>query len=215
MAILLPTLPYADDALAPAISADTLRTHHGKHHKAYVDKVNDAVKDGPLASASLEDIVKAASEQGNKPLYNNAAQAWTHGFYWNSLSPAKQAPSRALADAIGQAFGSIEALSDELAKQGTAHFASGWVWLIARGSALTVEQTHDAETFAPNASNGGEARPVLVIDLWEHAYYLDHKNVRPDYLKQVIANHLAWDFASRNFETSDIWTYPVQEFAPA
>ena len=210
MAITLPALPYAEDALAPAISADTLRTHHGKHHKAYVDKVNEAVKDGPLDHASLEDIIKAAKDKADKPLFNNAAQAWNHGFYWKSLSPAKQAPSGALADAITQAFGSHDKLGEELAKQGTAHFASGWVWLIARGSKLSVEQTHDAETFAT-----GEARPLLVIDLWEHAYYLDHKNVRPDYLKQVIADHLAWDFASRNFDGAANWTYPAEQFATA
>ncbi|WP_295631420.1 superoxide dismutase [Novosphingobium sp.] len=210
MAITLPALPYPEDALAPAISATTLQTHHGKHHKAYVDKTNDAVKDGPLASASLEDIIRAARDKGDKPLFNNAAQAWNHGFYWQSLSPAKQAPSAALADAIGQAFGSIEGLGKELAKQGTAHFASGWVWLVARGNALAVEQTHDAETFADT-----EARPLLVIDLWEHAYYLDHKNVRPDYLKQVIADHLAWDFASRNFEASGTWTYPAMQLTSA
>ncbi len=210
MAITLPALPYAEDALAPAISADTLRTHHGKHHKAYVDKVNDAVKDGPQASASLESIVTVANEKGDKPLFNNAAQAWNHGFYWESLSPAKQAPSGALADAIAQAFGSTDKLGEELVKQGTAHFASGWVWLVARGKMLAVEQTHDAETFAV-----GETRPLLVIDLWEHAYYLDHKNVRPDYLKQVIADHLAWDFASRNFDAASTWTYPVQQLATA
>jgi Fe-Mn family superoxide dismutase len=210
MAITLPALPYAEDALAPAISATTLQTHYGKHHKAYVDKTNDAVKDGALANASLEDIIKSARAESQKPLFNNAAQAWNHGFYWQSLSPAKQAPSGALADAITQAFGSVEGLNEELAKQGTAHFASGWVWLVARGNVLAVEQTHDAETFADS-----EARPLLVIDLWEHAYYLDHKNLRPDYLKQVIADHLAWDFASRNFEASGTWTYPAQELASA
>jgi Fe-Mn family superoxide dismutase len=210
MAITLPALPYIEDALAPAISAETLRTHHGKHHKTYVDKVNDAVKDSTLASASLEEIIKAAKDQSDTPLFNNAAQAWNHGFYWESLSPTKQTPSGRLDDAISQAFGSVEALGEELAKQGTAHFASGWVWLVARGTTLAVEQTHDAETFA-----GGEARPLLVIDLWEHAYYLDHKNVRPDYLKQVIADHLAWDFASHNLEATATWTYPVQELATA
>ena len=210
MAITLPALPYADDALAPGISADTLRTHHGKHHKAYVDKVNDAVKDGPLARASLEEIIKAAKEADDKPLFNNAAQAWNHGFYWQSLSPAKQTPTGALADAITQAFGSIDKLGEELTKQGTAHFASGWVWLVARGTTLAVEQTHDAETFA-----NSDARPLLVIDLWEHAYYLDHKNVRPDYLSQVITDHLAWDFASRNFDAVPTWAYPVQELATA
>ena len=210
MAITLPALPYDEDALAPAISADTLRTHHGKHHKAYVDKVNDAVKQGPLAAASLEEIIKAAKDKSEKPLFNNAAQAWNHGFYWESLSPVTQTPSGALADAITQAFGSIDKLGEELAGQGTAHFASGWVWLVARGSMVAVEQTHDADTYAL-----GEARPLLVIDLWEHAYYLDHKNVRPDYLSQVIADHLAWGFASRNFDAAANWNYPAEKFATA
>ena len=129
--------------------------------------------------------------------------------FWSAVLSVS-APSGALADAITQAFGSVDALGEELVKQGTAHFASGWVWLVARGNTLAVEQTHDAATFAT-----GETRPLLVIDLWEHAYYLDHKNVRPDYLKHVIADHLAWDFASRNFDASTSWTYPVQEMAAA
>lgn len=211
MAIPLPPLPYSEDALAPAISAETLRTHHGKHHKAYVDKTNDAVKGGPLADASLEDIIRTAAEKGEKPLFNNAAQAWNHGFYWESLSPSAQQPSGALAEAIDSAFGSLDALKEELAKQGAAHFASGWVWLVARGGSLAVEQTHDAATFAVST----DARPLLVIDLWEHAYYLDHKNLRPDYLKQVIEGHLAWDFAGRNFESQAIWTYPAQAMQAA
>ena len=210
MAITLPALPYADDAIAPAISAITLQTHHGKHHKTYVDKVNAAIAGGPHADAALEYIIKAAKESADKPLFNNAAQAWNHGFYWESLSPARQAPSGVLADAIADTFGSFEKLGEELARQGVAHFASGWVWLIARGSTLAVEQTHDADTFAT-----GEARPLLVIDLWEHAYYLDHKNLRPDYLKQVIADHLAWDFASRNFDAAANWNYPAEQFATA
>lgn len=204
MAIELAPLPYSADALAPAISADTLRTHHGKHHKTYVDKTNAAIADGKLADAPLEKIIAAAQDEGDKALFDNAAQAWNHGFYWHSLSPAAQTPSGDLAAALGSAFGSFDALKAELAKQGTEHFASGWVWLADRAGELVVEQSHDAETLAV-----GGANPLLVIDLWEHAYYLDHKNLRPDYLKQVIDGHLAWDFAAENLARGTAWKYPA------
>lgn len=204
MAIILPPLPYADDALAPVISATTLQTHHGKHHKAYVDKTNAAVEGTDHAKSSLEQIIAAAEAKGDKGLFNNAAQSWNHAFYWNSLTPDALKPTGDLAKAIDAAFGSLGALNDELLAQGTAHFASGWVWLLARGEKLSVEQTHDAATFAT-----GDAKPLLVIDLWEHAYYLDHKNVRPDYLKGVIEKHLNWEFAAENFGRDGNWAYPA------
>ena len=204
MAIILPPLPYADDALAPVLSATTLQTHHGKHHKAYVDKTNAAIEDSDHANASLEQIIAAAQAKGDKGLFNNAAQSWNHAFYWNSLSPERTEPTGNLASAIEASFGSFSALNDELLAQGTAHFASGWVWLLARGDSLSVEQTHDAATFAT-----GDAKPVLVIDLWEHAYYLDHKNLRPDYLKAVIEKHLNWTFGAENFSRDSTWAYPA------
>lgn len=203
MAIFLSPLPYADDALAPVISATTLQTHHGKHHRAYVDKTNAATAGTDLADASLEDIVAAAVTTGNKGLFNNSAQTWNHGFYWQSLSPVAQTPSGDLATAIDAAFGSLDALKTELVAQGTAHFASGWVWLVVNDGKLSVEQTHDAASYADLSGV-----PVLVIDLWEHAYYLDHKNVRPDYLKHVTEGHLNWDFAGENFARGTLWTYP-------
>ena len=204
MAITLLPLPYADTALDPAISALTLQTHHGKHHKAYVDKTNAAIEGTDLADASLEAIVAAAEEKGDKGLFNNSAQTWNHGFYWHSLSPEAQAPAGALAAAIDAAFGSLDALKAELAAQGTAHFASGWVWLVAKDGMLAVEQTHDAATFSTLSGN-----PLLVIDLWEHAYYVDHKNLRPDYLKQVIDGHLNWAFAAENLARGSVWAYPA------
>ena len=203
MPIALPPLPYADDALAPAISATTLQTHHGKHHKAYVDKTNAAIDGTELADAPLEQIIDAATSKGDKGLFNNAAQSWNHAFYWNSLTPKSAQPTGDLLSALEASFGSFDAVGAELEAQGTAHFASGWVWLVARGEAITVEQTHDAATFAT-----GDAKPILVIDLWEHAYYLDHKNLRPEYLKAVIARHLNWDFAAENFDRDGHWTYP-------
>jgi Fe-Mn family superoxide dismutase len=204
MAISLITLPYAEDALAPAISATTVQTHHGKHHRTYVDRTNTAIEGGDLADKPLEDIVAAAEAKGDKGLFNNSAQTWNHGFYWFSLAPTSAAPTGDLAAAIESSFGSFDALKQELAAQGTAHFASGWVWLVEKNGKLSVEQTHDAATYTTLSGN-----PLLVIDLWEHAYYLDHKNVRPSYLKDVIDNHLNWEFAAENFGRGALWTYPA------
>ncbi|RQW43298.1 superoxide dismutase [Novosphingobium sp. LASN5T] len=204
MAISLITLPYAEDALAPAISATTVQTHHGKHHRTYVDRTNTAIEGGDLADKPLEDIIAAAEAKGDKGLFNNSAQTWNHGFYWFSLAPTSAAPTGDLAAAIESSFGSFDALKQELAAQGTAHFASGWVWLVEKNGKLSVEQTHDAATYTTLSGN-----PLLVIDLWEHAYYLDHKNVRPNYLKDVIDNHLNWEFAAENFGRGALWTYPA------
>ena len=204
MAITLPPLPYDDTALEPTISATTLQTHHGKHHKAYVDKTNAAIEGTDLADASLEEIIAAAEAKGDKGLFNNSAQSWNHAFYWNSMTADKTAPNSEIAAAIDAAYGSLDRLEAELAAQGAAHFASGWVWLVAKDGKLAVEQTHDAATFA-----NSDSKPLLVIDLWEHAYYLDHKNLRPDYLKAVTAKHLNWDFAAENFAREGNWTYPA------
>jgi Fe-Mn family superoxide dismutase len=203
MAIILSPLPYADDALSPVISATTLQTHHGKHHRTYVDRTNTAIEGSDLADKSLEDIVAAATTTGNKGLFNNSAQTWNHGFYWQSLSPAAQTPEGDLAAAIDASFGSFDALKAELVAQGTAHFASGWVWLVANDGKLSVAQTHDAASYADLSGI-----PLLVIDLWEHAYYLDYKNVRPDYLKKVVEGHLNWAFAADNLASGALWTYP-------
>lgn len=203
MSISLMPLPYATDALAPAISADTLETHHGQHHKAYVDKTNAAIAGGPLADAPLERIV-AEARGGNPGLFNNAAQSWNHGFYWASLAPKASRPSGDLAVAIERSFGSTDQLLEELAARGASHFASGWVWLASDNGALTVEETHDADTLADRGPI-----PLLVIDLWEHAYYLDRKNVRPDYLTAVLGELINWDFAAENLGREGRWTYPA------
>ena len=207
MPISLMPLPYAADALAPAISAETLEVHHGKHHKAYVDKTNAAIADGPHAAAALEAII-AAARGTDRSLFNNAAQAWNHGFYWASLSPTGGKPGGELAQAIDRAFGSTDALLEQLATRGADHFASGWVWLASTNGALSVEETHDADTLADRSGGAGSANPLLVIDLWEHAYYLDHKNLRPDYLKAVLDRLLNWDFAAENLARGSGWTYP-------
>ena len=203
MPLKLIPLPYADDALAPAISAVTLQTHHGKHHQTYIDKTNAAAEAMGMADATLEEIIAAAKTKGDKPAFNNSAQAWNHGFYWHSLAPNGGKPSGALADAIDRDFGSLAKLGEDLQARGEKHFASGWVWLAETAGKLSVEETHDGETLALGAK-----KPLLTIDLWEHAYYLDHKNLRPKYLASVIADHLNWEFAQANLAASKTWNYP-------
>jgi Fe-Mn family superoxide dismutase len=202
MAFEVTPLPYADTALEPAISAETLSYHHGKHHKAYIDKTNAAVSGTDLADADLETVI-AAARAGNKGLFNNAAQSWNHGFYWNSLSESSGVPSGELDGLITSAFGSINELKKQLKERGAGHFSNGWVWLLERGGQLEIGETHDGDTFADQGAN-----PLLVIDLWEHAYYLDHQNLRPAYLDAVIDTKLNWGFAAENLARGSTWKYP-------
>lgn len=203
MAFELLPLPYDSDALAPAISAETLGFHHGKHHKTYIDKTNAAIEGTDLADASLEQVI-AKARGSNQGLFNNAAQSWNHGFYWHSLSPDAKKPSGDLAAKIDEAFGSLDAFNTKLAERGAGHFASGWVWLAEKGGKLSIEETHDGDTLADSGFN-----PLLTVDVWEHAYYLDHQNQRPNYLKQVIEDHLNWDFAAENLARGSAWQYPA------
>ncbi|MDE1467164.1 superoxide dismutase [Aurantiacibacter sp. D1-12] len=203
MAFTLMPLPYDSEAIAPAISAETFSFHHGKHHNAYVTKTNDAIADTDQADASLAEII-AASRGSNAGLFNNSAQVWNHGFFWHSLTPSTSGPSGDLADMIDASFGSLDELKGQLKAKGTGHFASGWVWLAEKGGKLEVVDTHDADTLADSDYN-----PLLVIDLWEHAYYLDHQNARPSYLDAVVDNHLNWDFAADNLARGSAWTYPA------
>lgn len=201
MAFELIDLPFASDALEPAISAKTFSFHHGKHHKAYVDKTNAAIEGTDMANDDLETVI--AKSRGNAGLFNNAAQVWNHGFFWYSLSPEAGAPEGDLAAKIDADFGSLDALKEKLATVGAGHFASGWVWLVEENGKLVVKDSHDAETFADQGGN-----PLLVIDLWEHAYYLDHQNARPAYLDKVIAQ-LNWGFAAENLARGSAWKYPA------
>ena len=211
MAFELMDLPYADDALAPAISAETLRYHHGKHHKAYVDKTNAAIAGTPLENADLETVIGEARHD-NKPLFNNAAQVWNHSFYWHSLAPAADGPAGELLRWIETSFGSVEELRKALIERGTGHFASGWLWLVAQRGRLSIIETHDADTLA-DLDADRETLPLLVIDLWEHAYYLDHQNQRPAYHEQVIDRHLNWDFAAESFARGTTWKCPMPSYA--
>jgi len=198
MAFSLPALPYADTALAPAVSAETLSFHHGKHHQAYIDKTNDAV-DG---DQSLEEVI-AGARGSNQGLFNNSAQSWNHAFYWHSMAPESTAPSGDLSAKIDAAFGSMDELKSQLASRGLGHFASGWVWLAEKDGNLSIEETHDGDTLADSGFN-----PLLTIDVWEHAYYLDHQNKRPAYLDAVINGKLNWAFASENLARGTTWKFP-------
>ena len=202
MAFELIDLPYEDTALEPAVSAKTLSFHHGKHHKAYIDKTNAAIEGGDLADMSLEDVI-AAARGSNAGLFNNSAQSWNHGFYWHSMAADETGASDELKSMIDDAFGSTDGLKEKLAERGAGHFASGWVWLAVKGGKLSIEETHDGDTLADQ----GEFNPLLVIDLWEHAYYLDHQNARPAYL-DAVTGKLNWKFASENLARGTTWKYP-------
>lgn len=201
MPIELPNLPYPHDALAPFISSATLNTHHGKHHRAYVDKTNTLVKNTPLAGAPLEAIVQAAAqraagEPAMRPLFNNAAQAWNHAFYWRSLRPkGGRGPQGALAARMGRVFGDAGGFAAAFKSAATGHFGSGWAWLVADGAGLKIVTTSNADT--PIAR--GET-PLLVIDVWEHAYYLDHQERRAAYVDGVVDHLLNWEFAADNLD---------------
>ncbi|MCX9146041.1 superoxide dismutase [Erythrobacter sp. WG] len=201
MAFALSPLPYDSSALEPAISAETLSFHHGKHHQTYVDKTNAAIEGTDHADKSLEEII-AAARGSNQGLFNNAAQTWNHAFYWNSLAPSTTEPSAELAAKIDEAFGSVDNLKQQLKDRGAGHFASGWVWLAEKDGKLSVEESHDADTLVDKGMN-----PLLVLDVWEHAYYLDHQNKRPAYLDAVVETKLNWAFASENLARGTVWTY--------
>ena len=192
---LLP-LPFERDALGAYMSGETLDFHHGKHHRAYVDKVNAILPD-KLADASLADIVRAARKDRNAPLFNSAAQAWNHNFFWKCLTPAKgQAPTGRLAGLIRDSFGSVDRMLSALAEEASTHFSNGWAWLVLDGGALRILSLHDADT--PIVREG--MAPLLTLDVWEHAYYLDYRNARSAFAEQVLGNIINWDFAARNLD---------------
>ena len=192
----LMALPYADNALAPVITPNTISFHHGKHHKTYVDNLNNLVKGTDLEGKSLEEIVKATAGKADKaPLFNNAAQIWNHDFYWKSMKPnGGGAPTGKVADRINESFGSFEEFKKQLSATTVSQFGSGWGWLVADSAgALKVVKTGNAEV--PFTQG---LKPLLTIDVWEHAYYLDHQNRRADYVNAVIDKLVNWEFAAAN-----------------
>ncbi|HKU46507.1 MAG TPA: superoxide dismutase [Burkholderiales bacterium] len=186
----LPPLPYPEDALAPVISAETISFHHGKHHKKYVDTLNQLLEKEPVPNArSLEDVVRNSSGK----VFNNAAQAWNHDFYWHSLSPKAAEPSSAIKRLLEKDFGTYEAFCDKLAAAANGQFGSGWAWLIRKDGKLDVVSTGNAET--PMARG---IQCILTIDVWEHAYYIDYRNQRDKYVQALIEKRLNWEFAEKN-----------------
>ncbi|QKT02819.1 superoxide dismutase [Fe] [Ectothiorhodospiraceae bacterium 2226] len=187
----LPELPYAKDALAPHMSAETLEFHHGKHHKTYVDTLNKLIQGTEFEDAPLETVVKNAQPG---PLFNNAAQVWNHTFFWQCLSPNGGGdPQGDLADAINRDFGSAQQFRDQFAERATKNFGSGWTWLVKRSDGtLAIEDTSNAGTPITKG-----IKPLLTVDVWEHAYYIDYRNARPEYLKHFW-NIVNWEFAAKN-----------------
>jgi Fe-Mn family superoxide dismutase len=188
----LPPLPYAEDALAPVISAETLSLHHGKHHKKYIDTMNELLKKEHIQARTLEDVVR----QSKGKLFNNAAQAWNHDFYWHSLSPKRRRPAGALLRRIESDFGSYDHFAENFAKAAADQFGSGWAWLVEQDGKLQIVTTANADT--PMARG---IRCLLTVDVWEHAYYVDYRNQRERYLSAVIGERLNWQFAEKNLET--------------
>ena len=196
MPFTLPELPYAKDALAPHMSAETLDVHHGKHHRAYVDKTNDLAAKAGVEGKSLLELIKAAKEKSDTKLFNNAAQLWNHGFFWQCLAPATgQQPEGELKAMIERDFGSVEAMLTKLATESAEHFASGWGWLVLDGGKLKITSLHDADTPAVHGLT-----PLLTLDVWEHAYYIDYRNERPKFAMAVLHNIVNWDFVARNLD---------------
>ena len=196
MAIELPSVPYEPNALAPALSEEIIEYHYGKHHKAYVDKLNATIADTDYAGHTLEKIVAAALEASDTGVFNNAAQAWNHDFLWHSMSPdGGGEPSGKLAGAIIDRFGNLDAFKTEFKKAALGQFGSGWTWLIHDAGKLDIFSTGNAATPIT-----GAATPLLVVDVWEHAYYLDYQNQRDGYIDAFLNHLVNWDFAEQNFE---------------
>jgi superoxide dismutase, Fe-Mn family len=201
MPFVLPDLPYSRDSLHPHMSAETLEFHHGKHHRAYVEKTNQFVEDKKLGERSLSDLIRHAGETGDQPLFNNSAQIWNHSFYWQCLAPPRgQRPSGRLAQLIEEEYGSVEQMLAALKQEAVGHFSNGWAWLVLQGGKLNIISLHDADT--PVVRDG--IKPLLTLDVWEHAYYIDYRNRRPDFAEGVLANIVDWDFVARNLDGDGI-----------
>jgi len=195
-AIELPSLPYASDSLEPYISSRTMSFHYGKHHRGYVNNINGFIKGTGLAEYSLEKIIKTSAGDASKvAVFNNAAQVWNHTFYWKSMKPnGGGTPTGLLAGEIASAFGNFENFKEEFATAAATQFASGWAWLVKDGTKLKVVKTGNADTPLVH-----EQTPLLTIDVWEHAYYLDYQNRRKAYIEAFLAHLVNWDFAAENF----------------
>ena len=201
MPFVLPALPFDREALGSHMSAETLDYHHGKHHKAYVDKTNGMLAEKGLEGASLSEVIRAARDRGEKGLFNNSAQIWNHSFFWQCLAPAEgQKPSGRLAALIEDGFGSTETMLAKLKDEAVNHFASGWAWLVLDGGSLKITSLHDADS--PVAHDG--MQPLLTVDVWEHAYYIDYRNARPNFVDAVLNNLINWEFVAQNLDGNGV-----------
>lgn len=195
MKLELPPLPFDIAALEPHMSRKTLEFHHGKHHKKYVETTQQLIAGTPLENADLETIVRTAHQNRDQKLFNNAAQAWNHTFFWNCLSPSGGGePTGALANRLKLDLEEVAKFKDAFKKEATDHFASGWAWLVVKDGKLTVTSYHDADT--PLVHDG--VTPLLTCDVWEHAYYLDYQNERPKFVDAFLGKLANWSFVEKN-----------------
>ena len=206
----LPELPYAYDALQPVMSDRTLRFHHDKHHAGYVKALNEQLRVTGNSSRALEAVILDASRLDDRKLFNNAAQVWNHAFFWLAMSPNRERPNGALAAAIDKTFGDLAQLKSAFVESGTSQFGSGWVWLLAEQQGeLRVRSTHDADDTLSQVGT----TPLLVCDLWEHAYYLDHQNDRKGFLEAWFDALPNWQFAAGQYEATlgrgEPWRHPA------
>ena len=200
MSITLPDLPYDRGALAPHISENTLNYHYGKHHAAYVTNLNKLIDGTDLQNASLEEVVQASAGISTKiGIFNNAAQVWNHTFYWNSMKPSGGGSATGeVASLIEKDFGSFDSFADQFKTAGATQFGSGWAWLVVADGKLEVRKTANADTPLTDAS----VTPLLTMDVWEHAYYLDYQNARPTYMDVFLKELINWDFVNQNLANS-------------
>jgi Fe-Mn family superoxide dismutase len=207
----LPELPYAYDALQPAMSSETLHLHHDKHHAAYVKTVNEIVEKDGLKPQSLEDLVVEAQRGGKTKLFNNAAQAWNHAFFWNCMTPGGAKPTGDLSQAIDKAFGGLDQLKEKFVTEGVGQFGSGWVWIVAEGGELKIVTTHDGA----NTLDQSGVTPIMVCDVWEHAYYVDYQNDRKAFLGKWFDALADWSFAAHQFAAAKgqghAWRFPTED----
>jgi len=196
MPFTLPELPFAKNALEPHMSSRTFDFHYGKHHAGYVKKLNAGIDGTKFADMSLVDIIRATAKGGeNTGVFNNAAQTWNHTFFWNSMSPnGGGEPTGALADKIQASFGSLDNFKDKFADAAASQFGSGWAWLVENNGQLEIWTTSNAKT--PITEDG--VKPLITLDVWEHAYYLDYQNGRPDFIRAFLDHLINWEFAARN-----------------
>ncbi|HZC18063.1 MAG TPA: superoxide dismutase [Caulobacteraceae bacterium] len=206
----LPDLPYGYDALEPVISGRTMHFHHDKHHATYVKTLNELLEKAGQTPDSLERVIIDAAKAGEKKLFNNAAQAWNHAFFWSSMAPDRERPAGKLGKAIDATFGGLDELKKTFVSEGVAQFGSGWVWLVAdKDGRLKVESTHDANDPVLQT----DLTPLIVCDLWEHAYYLDHQNDRKGFLEAWFEALPHWEFAGYQFAAAtgqgERWRHPA------